>query len=79
MKAEKRIDIPAQVKKGVYRYEFYEDSRLTACFVKDLWLRWYWKDEFINLLTGAGFSSVEALTDSSLYQEGHVYIFRARK
>jgi SAM-dependent methyltransferase len=73
------IDIPGQVKKGVYRYEFYEDSRLTACFVKDLWLRWYWKDEFINLLTGAGFSSVEPMTDLSLYQEGHVYIFRARK
>ena len=32
-----------------------------------------------NLSLGAGFSSVEALTDSSLYQEGHVYIFRARK
>lgn len=73
------IDIPAQVKKGVYRYEFYKDSRLSGCFVKDLWIRWYWKDEFVKLLAAAGFSNIEALTDSSLYQEGHVYVFRARK
>jgi SAM-dependent methyltransferase len=73
------IDIPAQVKKGVYRYEFYKDSRLAECFVKDLWVRWYWKDEFVKLLTAAGFSNVQTLTDSSLYQDGHVYVFRARK
>jgi SAM-dependent methyltransferase len=73
------IDIPAQVKKGTYRYEFYADSRLTDCFVKDLWVRWYWKDEFLKLLASAGFSNVQTLTDSSLYQEGHVYVFRAHK
>jgi SAM-dependent methyltransferase len=73
------IDIPAQMKKGTYRYEFYTDSRLTDCFVKDLWVRWYWKDEFLKLLTAAGFSNIQTLTDSSLYQEGHVYVFRARK
>jgi SAM-dependent methyltransferase len=73
------IDITAQLKKGVYRYEFYKDSRLAECFVKDLWVRWYWKDEFVKLLTAAGFSNVQTLTDSSLYQEGHVYVFRARK
>jgi SAM-dependent methyltransferase len=73
------IDIPAQVKKGSYRYEFYKDSRLTDCFVKDLWVRWYWKDEFLKLLASAGFSNVQTLTDSSLYQEGHVYVFRAYK
>ena len=73
------IDIPAQVKKGVYRYEFYKDSRLTDCFLKDLWLRWYWKDEFVNLLTSAGFSNVQPLTDSSLYREGHEYFFKAHK
>lgn len=73
------IDIPAQVKKGVYRYEFYKDSRLTDCFMKDLWLRWYWKDEFVKLLTSAGFSDIQTLTDSSLYREGHDYFFRAHK
>jgi SAM-dependent methyltransferase len=73
------IDIPAQVNKGIYRYEFYKDSRLTDCFVKDLWVRWYWKDEFLKLLADAGFSNIQTLTDSSLYQEGHVYVFRARK
>jgi len=73
------IDIPAQLKKGVYRYEFYKDSRLADCFVKDLWVRWYWKDEFLKLLAAAGFSNVQTLTDSSLYQEGHVYVFRAHK
>jgi len=73
------IDIPAQVKKRTYRYEFYADSRLTDCFVKDLWDRWYWKDEFLKLLAAAGFSNVQNLMDSSLYQEGHVYVFRAHK
>jgi SAM-dependent methyltransferase len=73
------IDMPAQLKKGVYRYEFYKDSRLADCFVKDLWVRWYWKDEFLKLLAAAGFSNVQTLTDSSLYQEGHVYVFRAHK
>ncbi len=73
------IDIPGQIKKGVYRYEFYEDSRLTDCFLKDLWIRWYWKDEFINLLKSAGFSDIQIVTNSSLYQEGHVYVFSAHK
>jgi SAM-dependent methyltransferase len=73
------IDIPAQVKKGVYRYEFYKNSRLVDWSVKDLWVRWYWKDEFLKLLAAAGFSNVQTLTDSSLYQEGHVYVFRAHK
>jgi SAM-dependent methyltransferase len=73
------IDIPAQLKKGAYRYEFYKNSRLVGCFVKDLWVRWYWKDEFLKLLAAAGFSNVQTLTDSSLYHEGHVYVFRAHK
>jgi len=73
------IDIPAQVKKGVYRYEFYKNSRLVDWSVKDLWVRWYWKDEFLKLLAAAGFSNLQTLTDSSLYQEGHVYVFKAHK
>jgi hypothetical protein len=33
-----------------------------------------WYDDWLS-----GFSNVHTLTDSSLYQEGHVYVFRAHK
>lgn len=71
------IDIPDQVKRGIYRYEFYDQQRLTHCITDDLSIRWYWKDEFLGLLNKAGFSRVEVLTQSSLYDEGYSYVFKA--
>ena len=71
------INIPEQIKHGVYRYEFYSQRQLTACILDDLSIRWYWKDEFLNLLTAAGFSKAEIVTDSPLYQEGHSFVFKA--
>jgi SAM-dependent methyltransferase len=69
--------IPEQIKRGIYRYEFYSQRQLTACILDDLSIRWYWKDEFSNFLSEAGFSKVEILTDSPLYQEGHSFVFKA--
>jgi SAM-dependent methyltransferase len=73
------ISIPEQIKHGVYRYEFYSQRQMTVCILDDLSIRWYWKDEFLNLLNSAGFSKTEILTDSPLYQEGHSFVFKAFK
>jgi SAM-dependent methyltransferase len=73
------VNIPEQIKHGVYRYEFYNQRQLTACILDDLSIRWYWKDEFLNLLNSAGFSKTEILMDSPLYQEGHSFVFKAFK
>lgn len=73
------IDIPKQIKSGTYRYEFYDQKRLTDCLTDDLSIRWYWRDEFLSLLGEAGFSRVEVLTQSALYSEGHSFVFRAFK
>jgi SAM-dependent methyltransferase len=70
-------NISEQIKHGIYRYEFYSQRQLIACILDDLSIRWYWKDEFSNLLSEAGFSKVEILTDSPLYQEGHSFVFKA--
>jgi len=70
-------DIPKQLKRGVYRYEFYDQERLTDCITDDLSTRWYWKDEFVNLLREAGFSRMELLTQSPLYAEGYSFVFKA--
>ena len=70
-------DIPNQVKCGVYRYEFYEQKQLTDCITDDLSTRWYWKNEFLNLLKRAGFAKIDLLTESPLYDEGYSYVFRA--
>lgn len=72
-------DIPKQVIHGTYRYEFYDQNMLTSCIMDDLSIRWYWKDEFANLLSSAGFSKAELLTESSLYAEGHAFVFKATK
>ncbi len=71
------IDIPNQIKRGTYRYEFYDKERLTDCITDDLSIRWYWKDEFLSLLNKAGFSSIDVLTQSSLYDEGYSCVFKA--
>jgi SAM-dependent methyltransferase len=73
------INILEQIKHGIYRYEFYSQKQLTECIVDDLSIRWYWKDEFLNLLNSAGFSKIEILRHSSLYQEGHSFVFKAFK
>lgn len=72
-------NIPTQIKHGTYRYEFYEQRRLAECIVDDLSIRWYWKDEFVSLLSRAGFSKTEILTHSSLYNEGYSFVFKASK
>jgi ubiquinone/menaquinone biosynthesis C-methylase UbiE len=74
-----KVSLPEQIKHGTYRYEFYNQTQLTECIVDDMSIRWYWKDEFLNLLKSAGFSKVEILTDSSLYEEGYSYVFKAFK
>lgn len=71
------IDLVQQIKRGIYRYEVYQDTRLTDCVMDDLSIRWYWKDEFLNLLSQAGFSHSTPLTDSPLYEEGHTFVFQA--
>jgi SAM-dependent methyltransferase len=73
------IDIPKQIKRGTYRYEFYDRKRLVECITDELPTRWYWKDEYLNLLREAGFSSIEMLTQSSLYREGYSFVFKASK
>jgi SAM-dependent methyltransferase len=73
------IDIPNQVKRGTYRYEFYDQEQLTDCITDDLSIRWYWKDEFLCLLKNAGFSRIELLTKSPLYTEGYSFVFKAFK
>ena len=74
-----KIDIPEQIKYGTYRYEFYDQRRLIECIIDDLSIRWYWKDEFVSLLNRASFSKIEVLTRSSLYNEGHCFVFKAAK
>jgi SAM-dependent methyltransferase len=74
-----KIDIPKQTKHGTYRYEFYDQKRLTDCITDDLSIRWYWKDEFLSLLNSAGFSKTDVLTQSPLYDEGHSFVFKASK
>ena len=74
-----KIDLSKQVKQGTYRYEFYKDKHLSECITDDLSIRWYWKDEFLNILRKAGFAEAEVLTGSSLYEEGHRYVFKASK
>jgi hypothetical protein len=73
------IDIPNQVKRGTYRYEFYDQEQLTDCITDDLSIRWYWKDEFLCLLKNAGFSRIDVLTKSPLYTEGYSFVFKAFK
>ncbi len=73
------IDIPNQIKRGAYRYEFYDQERLTDCITDDLSIRWYWKDEFLVLLDKAGFSRIEVLTQSPLYADGYSFVFKAYK
>jgi len=73
------IDIPTQVKRGTYRYEFYDQERLTDCITDDLSIRWYWKDEFLVLLNKAGFSRIDVLTQSPLYTDGYSFVFKASK
>jgi len=73
------IDIPKQVKRSTYRYEFYDQARLTDCITDDLSIRWYWKDEFLVLLNKAGFSRIEVLTQSPLYADGYSFVFKASK
>lgn len=72
-------DLAMQLKLGTYRYEFYENKRLVSCMTDDLAIRWYWKDEFIRLLSDAGFGNVAVLTDAALYKEGHSYVFKASR
>jgi SAM-dependent methyltransferase len=73
------IDIPGQIKRGTYRYEFYDQKHLTDCITDDLSIRWYWKDEFLRLLSSAGFSRIDVLTQSPLYNEGYSFVFKASK
>ncbi len=72
-------DLARQLKLGTYRYEFYSEKRLVSCVTDDLAIRWYWKDEFIRLLGDAGFTKVQLLTESPLYDEGHSFVFKAMK
>lgn len=74
-----QIDIPQQTKHGIYRYEFYEGKRLVECITDELPIRWYWKDEYLNLLREAGFLGIDVLTQSSLYREGYSFVFKASK
>ena len=73
------IDLSLQQKLGSYRYEFYDHERLVSCLVNDLAIRWYWKDEFLSLLSEAGFPKAQTLTESPLYKEGHSFVFKAWK
>jgi hypothetical protein len=67
------------MKRGTYRYEFYDQKRLVECITDELAVRWYWKDEYLSFLRKAGFSSVEILAQSPLYREGYSFVFEASK
>ena len=73
------IDIPKQVKRGTYRYEFYDQEQLADCITDDLSIRWYWKDEFLGLLNKAGFPRIDVLTQAPLYADGYSFVFKAFK
>jgi SAM-dependent methyltransferase len=73
------IDLPQQIKRGTYRYEFYQGNRLAESLIDELHLRWYWKEEFLLLLQKAGFSDVQMLSETSLYQEGEGFVFKVCK
>jgi len=73
------VDLEMQIKQGTYRYEFYDSKRLVSCITDDLAIRWYWKDEFRELLREAGFTKVDVLTDSPLHKEGHSFVFKASR
>jgi SAM-dependent methyltransferase len=73
------VDLETQIKRGTYRYEFYDSKRLVSCITDDLAIRWYWKDEFRGVLREAGFTHVDVLADSPLYEEGHSFVFKAAK
>ncbi len=73
------IDLAKQLKLGSYRYEFYKDRRLVSCIIDDLAIRWYWKDEFLKLLSDAGFTEPQVLTESSLYKEGYSFVSKASR
>jgi SAM-dependent methyltransferase len=79
VKERYKTSIPKQIKYGTYQYEFYDQKHLTESIVDDLALRWYWKDEFLNLLKSAHFSKIEILTQSPLYEEGFSFVFKAFK
>lgn len=69
-------EIPAQIKRGTCRCEFYDWSHLADCITDDVAIRWYWKDEFTSLLSRARFSRIDVLSDSPLYGEGRSYVIR---
>jgi SAM-dependent methyltransferase len=71
------VDLEKQIKRGTYRYEFYDSNRLVSCITDDLAIRWYWKEEFRELLREAGFTQVQLLTDSPLYEEGTSFVVKA--
>jgi SAM-dependent methyltransferase len=74
------IDIVQQVKCGTYRYEFYgADKQLQCCITDDLSIRWYWRDEFANLLREVGYSKVIEIADASLARPGYSFVFQAFK
>ena len=70
------IDYARQLQISVFKYEIYLDNLLTKSIIGDFELRWYWKDQMLNLLRENGFMKVELLTNN-LYQENRWFVFRA--
>jgi SAM-dependent methyltransferase len=73
------VNLEMQIKQGTYRYEFYDNKRLGSCITEDLAVRWYWKDEFREILRETGFTKVDLLTDSPLYKEARAFVFKASR
>ena len=71
------VDCARQVVNSVFRYEVYRDNKLEQTLINDFPLRWYWKDEISNLILRAGFTKVEFLTHSSLYEDGSIFVMKA--
>ena len=71
------IDLAKQIQNSVFKYEIYSENLLTKSIIGNFDLRWYWEDEMLNILEHSGFSSVEMLTGSPLYQKGKWFVFKA--
>lgn len=72
-------NIDEQLIKGLYKYELYDNDRLTDTMIGEIYLRWYGKYEFEMMLEKAGFKNIKMEMNEIITVHGKAFVFTAEK
>ncbi len=77
--ASNKNNLYEQTINGLYKYELYQNGRLSETVIGEIMLRWYGQFEFLLMLEKAGFSNINIQRKKIISTHGEAFVYFAHK